>query len=154
VHGVSSAEAGLVVAVYGVAVFGALQLVKYVLRQAGVPAPVMIGIGGSILLVAFLVAASAQAIPNILLASLLIGVGYSFMHSTLQTWATEVAPEARGTATSLFVTAVFTGASIAHIQISPLASDHRFTALFLVGACVTVPVVLVASISRARFSSS
>ena len=70
----------------------------------------------------------------------------------MQTWATEVAPAARGTATSLFVTAEFTGASIAHIQISPLASEHRFTALFLVGAAVTVPVAIVASVSRARFA--
>ena len=152
VHGVSSAQAGLVVAVYGAAVFGGLQLVKRVLRHAGIPAPAMIAIGGTILFVAFLVAAAAQGIPNILIASLLIGVGYSFMHSTLQTWATEVAPEARGTATSLFVTAVFTGASIAHTQISPLAGDHRFAALFLVGAAVTVPVAIVASVSRARFA--
>jgi predicted MFS family arabinose efflux permease len=154
VHGVSSAQAGLVVAVYGAAVFGGLQLVKRVLRQAGIPAPAMIAIGGTILFVAFLVAAAAQGIPNILVASLLIGVGYSFMHSTLQTWATEVAPEARGTATSLFVTAVFTGASIAHTQVSPLAGDHRFAALFLVGAVVTVPVAVVASLSRARFARS
>ncbi|HEX2046138.1 MAG TPA: MFS transporter [Acidimicrobiales bacterium] len=154
VHGVSSAQAGLVVAVYGAAVFGGLQLVKRVLRRARIPAPAMIAIGGAILFVAFLVAAAAQGIPNILVASLLIGVGYSFMHSTLQTWATEVAPEARGTATSLFVTAVFTGASIAHTQISPLAGDHRFAALFLVGAAVTVPVAVVASLSRARFARS
>ncbi|HEX2063983.1 MAG TPA: MFS transporter [Acidimicrobiales bacterium] len=152
VHGVSSAAAGLVVAAYGVAVFGGLQLVKGLLRRAQVPPPIMIAIGGTVLVAAFLVAASDQEIVNILAASLLIGVGYSFMHSTLQTWATEVTPEARGTATSLFVTAVFTGASIVHTQISPLASDHRFGALFTLGAAVAVPVTVVASLSRARFA--
>jgi predicted MFS family arabinose efflux permease len=152
VRGVSSARAGLVVAVYGVAVFGALQLVKQVLRRTGASAVTMIAIGGSILVAAFLLAASGQGIPQLLGASLLIGVGYSFMHSTMQTWATEVVPGARGTATSLFVTAVFTGASVAHIQISPLASDHRFGRLFLTGALVAVPVTVVAAAAaRARF---
>ena len=152
VHGVSSAQAGLVVAVYGLAVFGTLQLVKRVLRRTQASAVTMIATGGAILVSAYLVAAAGQGIPHILAASLLIGVGYSFMHSTLQTWATEVVPDARGTATSLFVTAVFTGASIAHTRISPLASDHRFGRLFLTGAVVAIPVTVVAAVARARFS--
>lgn len=150
-HGISSAEAGLVVAVYGVAVFASLQVVKRVLAKKAMSPVVMIATGGTILLGAYAVAASDQAVANILATSLLIGVGYSFMHSTLQTWATEVAPEARATATSLFVTAVFTGASLAHTRISPLASAHRFGRLFLAGALVTVPVTLVAAVARSRF---
>lgn len=152
VHGLSSAAAGLVVATYGVAVFGGLQMVKCLLRQTEVPAPTMIVIGGTILVVAFLIASSAQDSANILAASMLLGVGYSFMHSTLQTWATEVAPDARGTAISMFVTAVFIGASIVHIQVAPLASDHRFRSLFMTGAAMTVPVTLAAAVSRARFA--
>lgn len=152
-HGVSSALAGLVVAVYGVAVFTTLQVVKRLLRRVSMSPVAMIATGGTILVGAYAVAASAQAVPNILVTSLLIGVGYSFMHSTLQTWATEVAPDARGTATSLFVTAVFTGASIAHTVVSPLASDHRFGRLFLVGVVAAAPVTLVAAVARGRFGS-
>lgn len=150
-RGVSSAEAGLVVAVYGVAVFASLQLVKRLLARTAISPVTMIASGGAVLLVAYAVAASGQAVPNILVTSLLIGVGFSFLHSTMQTWATEVAPEARATATSLFVTAVFTGASLAHTAISPLASAHRFGRLFLAGALVTVPVTLVAAAARSRF---
>ena len=153
-RGVSSAQAGLIVAVYGVAVFASLQLVKAVLRRVSVSPVVLIATGGSILVGAYLIAAHDQDVPSILAASLLIGVAFSFMHSTLQTWATEVAPEARGTATALFVTAVFTGASIAHTRISPLASAHRFGRLFLVGALVTLPVTVVVAIARRRFRSS
>lgn len=152
-HGVSSAQAGLVVAVYGVAVFAGLQLVKRLLRRLHASPVTLISTGGSLLLTAYLVAATAQGVPNILAASLLIGVAFSFMHSTLQTWATEVVPEARGTATSLFVTSVFTGASIAHVQVSGLAGAHRFQSLFLVAAAVTLPVVVVASLARARFQA-
>lgn len=152
-HGVSSTRAGLVVAVYGVAVFATLQVVKRLLRRVAMSPVAMIATGGTVLVAAYAVAALAQAVPNILAASLLIGVGYSFMHSTLQTWATEVAPDARGTATSLFVTAVFTGASFAHTVVSPLASDHRFGRLFLVGAVAAVPVTVVAAAARGRFGS-
>ncbi|MGI8807034.1 MAG: MFS transporter [Acidimicrobiales bacterium] len=150
-NGVSSAEAGLVVAMYGVAVFTSLQVVKRLLRHNRMSPVLMIATGGTILLGAYSVAAYRQAVPNILVASLLIGVGYSFMHSTLQTWATEVAPDARATATSLFVTAVYTGASIAHTLISPLASAHRFGRLFLAGAIATVPVAMIAASARWRF---
>lgn len=153
-NGVSSAEAGLVVAMYGVAVFASLQLVKRVLRGNLMSPVVMIATGGTILLGAYAVAAYRQGVPNILLASLLIGAGYSFMHSTLQTWATEVAPDARATATSLFVTAVYTGASIAHTLIAPLASAHRFGRLFLAGAIATVPIALIAAAARSRFRSA
>ena len=152
--GVSSAQAGLVVAVYGVAVFASLQLVKGILRKIGMSPVAMILTGGTILLAAYAVAARGQAVPDILAASALIGAGYSFLHSTMQTWATEVAPEARGTATSLFVTAVFTGASLAHTRITPLASADRFGRLFLTGALVTVPVTLVVAAARARFRST
>lgn len=72
-------------------------------------------------------------------------------HSSLQTWATEVAPEARGTAVALFVTAVYGGASIAHAAVAPLASNHRFGVLFLSGVCIAVPVTAVAAVGRARF---
>lgn len=153
-HGISSAEAGLVVAFYGVAVFASLQLVKAMLCRVSASPVVMIATGGSILFGAYLVAAQGQAVPSILATSLLIGVGYAFMHSTLQTWATEVAPEARGTATSLFVTAVFTGASIAHTRIAPLASAHRFGRLFLAGALATMPVTVIAAVARGRFRAS
>jgi predicted MFS family arabinose efflux permease len=152
-NGISSAEAGLVVAMYGVAVFTTLQLVKRVLRHNWMSPVTMIAAGGMMLLAAYMVAAVRQAVPNILLASILIGMGYSFMHSTLQTWATEVAPVARATATSFFVTAAYTGASIAHTRISPLASAHRFGRLFFAGALATVPIALIAAATRSRFRS-
>jgi len=153
-NGISSAEAGLVVAMYGVAVFTSLQLVKRVLRGNRMTPVAMIATGGTILLGAYAIASARQAVPNILAASVLIGVGYSFMHSTLQTWATEVAPDARATATSLFVTAAYTGASIAHTRISPLASAHRFGRLFLAGALLTVPIMLIAAAARSRFRAA
>lgn len=153
-RGISTAEAGIVVAVYGVAVFASLQLVKRLVARVSMSPVVMIAVGGTILLGAYAVATAGQTVADILVTAVLIGIGYSFMHSTLQTWATEVAPEARGTATSLFVTAVFTGAALAHVGIAPLAGAHRFGRLFLVGAVITVPVTVIAAAARGRFRTA
>lgn len=153
-HGESAALAGLVVAVYGVAVFAGMQLLKRVLRATGAPAPALIATGGALLLAAYLTAAADQGPVSILIASVVIGLGYCFLHSTLQTWATEVAPEARGTATSLFVTAVFIGAAIATAAVSGLADEQRYGLVFLVAAAVTIPVAVVGAVARARYGRS
>lgn len=152
-HGESAALAGLVVAAYGVAIFFGMQLLKRVIRATRAPAPALIATGGALLLVAYLTAAADQGPLSILVASVLIGLGYCFLHSTLQTWATEVAPEARGTATSLFVTAVFVGAAIATAAVSGLADEQRYELVFLIAAAVTVPVALVGTLARARYGA-
>ena len=149
--GQSPAVAGLVTATYGVAVFLGLQVVKKLLRRAAIPPARLIAGGGSLLTVAYLVAAAGQQVANILLASLLIGVGYALLHSTLQTWATDVAPEARGTAISFFVTAVFTGAALGTAAVGGLAGEGRYQQLFLVAAALTVPVTVLAALGRRRY---
>ena len=149
--GQSAAVAGLVFAAYGVAVFVGMQVLKRVIRTTGARAPALIAVGGSLLLVAYLTAAAGQGPLNILVASAVIGLGYCFMHSTLQTWATEVAPEARGTATALFVTAVFIGAALGTAAVSGLADEHRYGVLFLVAAAVAVAVTVIGAVARTRY---
>lgn len=150
-QGRTAAVAGGVVAAYGVAVFVGLQAVKRVVRKTGVTPAQLIGVGGLMLLLAYVSAAQGQEVANILSASVLLGLAFAFLHSTLQTWATEVAPHARGTATSFFVTAVFTGAAIGTGAVSGIADAGRFGLLFGIAAVLTVPVVIVAFLARARF---
>lgn len=151
-RGVSTAVAGTVVATYGIAIAVTTQLVKRLVGRSWVTPPRLIAVGGFVLVVAYLVASAEQLVPNIVVASILIGVAYSFLHSTLQTWATEVAPEARGTATAFFVTGVSGGAAIGTAAAGPLAGEARFGLLFLIAAVVAVPVALIAGAARARFS--
>ncbi|MPZ66939.1 MAG: MFS transporter [Pseudonocardiaceae bacterium] len=151
-QGSSAAVAGAVVATYGVAVFVATQLVKNLIGRTWVTPPRLITVGGMALVMAYLVAAANQTVPTIVVASILIGVAFAFLHSTLQTWATEVAPEARGTAISFFVTGVSTGAAIGTAAAAGLAGDARFGLLFLIAAVVAAPIAVVAGVARARFS--
>jgi predicted MFS family arabinose efflux permease len=151
-HGQSAAIAGLVVASYGIAVLASTQAFKGIARR--MPAPVVLAGGGVMLCAGFTIAAIDQGIVPILAASLLAGGAYVFMHSTFQTWATDVVPEARGTATALAAMAIFFGAAIATSGAAGLANAHNYRALFIVGAALTVPVLVVGTLARARYSGS
>ena len=147
--GSNPAVAGLVVATYGLAVLTGTQLVK---RHAGrLPGWMPVVIGGAMIMAGFLAAAADQHVVGVLVASVMIGGCYSVMHSGIQSWATDIAPDARGTAAALFTFAVFSGAAISSGAVSPLAEAHDYRLLFLSGFALSVPVVLVAAIARARY---
>jgi MFS family permease len=99
----------------------------------------------------YLVAAIDQHLVAILIASVMIGGCYSFMHSTLQAWATDIAPEVRGTAAALFVTGAFTGGAIGSAVGAYLVASGLYRQLFLVALAVSVPVVVTAALTRARY---
>jgi predicted MFS family arabinose efflux permease len=147
--GTSAAIAGLVVATYGVAVLVFTQIVKRLASR--VPPWVPISVGGAMAVGGYLVAALDQHLVAIFLASVLIGGCYSFMHSTLQAWATDIAPEVRGAAAALFVAMAFTGGAIGTAFGAYLVQWSLYRELFLVGALLSVPVVVIAAIARTRY---
>ena len=151
-HGQSPAIAGLVVATYGVSVLFCTRIFRYVARHT--TAALILTGGAGMLLAGYLTAAAAQSVPAILAASVLAGGAYAFMQSTFQTWATDVVPEARGTATALFATAIFTGAALATSAVAGLASANRYSTLFVIGALLTLPVLIVGSLARWRYPGS
>ncbi len=147
--GENPAVAGLVVAAYGISVLIGTQVVK---RIARVVAPwVPIAIGGPMVIAGYGAAALDQHVAGILVASVMIGGCYSFMHSGLQAWATDIAPDARGTATALFVTCAFTGGAAGSAAGAALAQAHRYPPLFLGALVLSLPVVAVAVIARTRY---
>jgi predicted MFS family arabinose efflux permease len=151
-NGQSPAIAGLVVASYGVSVLLCTRLFGYVARRT--PAALILAGGAAMLLIGYLVAAASQSVAAILAASVLAGGAYAFMQSTFQTWATDVVPEARGTATALFTTAIFSGAALATAAVAGLAGANRYSTVFVIGALVTVPVLIVGSVARWRYPGS
>ena len=148
-NGQSPAIAGAVVASYGLAVLVCTRFFGSVARR--IPVPAILAGGAAMLLLGYVIAASSQRLPSILAASLLAGGAYAFMQSTFQTWATDIVPEARGTATSLFATAIFGGAALATAAVAGLASAHHYSMLFAVGGILTVPVLIAGSIGRWRY---
>jgi predicted MFS family arabinose efflux permease len=150
-NGQSAAVAGTVVAGYGLSVLVCTRAFRYVARRVAIP---VILAGGALMLVTgYLLAARVQNLPAILGASVLAGGAYAFMQSTFQTWATDVVPEARATATALFATAIFAGAAVATSAVAGLANAHRYATLFLIAAIITVPVLVAGTLGRWRYSA-
>jgi predicted MFS family arabinose efflux permease len=151
-NGQSPAIAGAVVAGYGLSVLVYTRLFGYVARR--LPAALILAGGAAMLIIGYLIAGTTQSVAAILAASILAGGAYAFMQSTFQTWATDVVPEARGTATALFATAIFTGAALATSGVAGLASANRYSTLFVIAALVTLPVLIVGSLARWRYPGS
>jgi MFS family permease len=151
-HGHSPAVAGLVVTGYGIAVLASTRAVKALTVR--VPAALLVATGGVMAVAGFAAAALDQEIPGILLASLGAGGAYAFMHSTLQSWITDVAPAARGTATALFVSGFQLGAAVGVAAVAGLAASHHYGTLFLIAVLSAIPVTLAGSLARARYPES
>jgi predicted MFS family arabinose efflux permease len=148
--GFSPAVAGLAVGLYGLAVLGWTQAVKLVANRLGAWA--LIFIGGGMLALGCASAAGGQSLASVSAAAVLIGGGFAFMHSTLQTWATEVVPEARATVISLFAAALFAGSGVSTTAAAPLAEAGSFDLLFALAAVVAIPLALFAGLARRRYS--
>jgi predicted MFS family arabinose efflux permease len=150
--GFSPAVAGLAVALYGLAVLGWTRAVKLVANRLGASALILIGAG--MLSLGYASGAVGQSLLSVSAAAILVGGGFAFMHSTLQTWATEVVPEARATVISLFAAALFAGSGVATMAAAPLAEAGSFDLLFAVAALVAIPLGLFASLARHRYSGN
>jgi predicted MFS family arabinose efflux permease len=150
--GFSPAVAGLAVGLYGLAVLGWTQAVKLAANRLGASTLILIGAG--MLVLGCASAAVGQSLASVSAAAVFIGGGFAFMHSTLQTWATEVVPEARATVISLFAAALFAGSGIAAMAAAPLAEAGSFELLFALAALVAVPLGLFAGLARHSYSGN
>jgi predicted MFS family arabinose efflux permease len=148
--GFSPAVAGLAVGLYGLAVLGWTRTVKLVANRLGASALILIGAG--MLSLGYASGAVGQSLASVSAAAVFVGGGFAFMHSTLQTWATEVVPEARATMISLFAAALFAGSGVATMAAAPLAEAGSFDLLFALGALVAVPLGFFSSLARHRYS--
>jgi predicted MFS family arabinose efflux permease len=92
--------------------------------------------GGIVLAVAFIILAIEPHYWMAPIAITLTGLGYYMLHNTLQTNATQMTPQARGTAVAIFSSALYLGQTVG-VAAGGVVFD-RFTAvpLFLAAAAV------------------
>ncbi|MFG2889741.1 MFS transporter [Streptomyces sp. NPDC048248] len=148
-QGASATLAGAVSALYGVGSMSAAQMVK---RLVGRWTPVrLIVVGGVQMALAFGLAAASRSVPALVLTALLLGGGWSFMHSTIQSWATALSPTARATGVAMFGLALYVGSALASTLAAAPAEHHAYQGLFLTAAVLTVPLTIAAALGRARY---
>ncbi len=148
-EGYSAAVSGLAVGLYGLAVLVWTQVLKRISDKLGRYALILIG--GALLALGYTSGALDRNLPGIALAAVLVGGGFAFMHSTLQTWATEVVPEARASVISFFAAALFAGSGIATIAVAPLAEVHSYRLLFAVAALIAVLLGLLGGLALLHY---
>jgi predicted MFS family arabinose efflux permease len=147
--GASTTVAGLVTGVYGLSV---LPFAAFVGRfSQRWPPSHLVALGGVAAVGACVVLAWSQEIAAGVTAAILLGLAWTAMHSTLQTWATEVLPGARATVVSFFAGSLFVGSSLAAVIASGLADEGRYGVLFAACAALAVPLGLAAAGVRARW---
>jgi predicted MFS family arabinose efflux permease len=149
--GASSTVAGLATGVYGVSVLTFSVLVGRLSQRWSAARVIALGAVAAVAGCATLAASQQAAVAVV--AAVLLGLAWTPMHSTLQTWATEVLPGSRATVVSFFAASLFVGSSLAAVFASNLADQGRYGSLFATSAVLAVPLGMAATAVRARCHS-
>lgn len=141
--GLSAAAAGGVMVLYGVggliySVFARRWLA--LLGERGLAA-----LGAALVAVGLLALAWAPAVGWAMLGCFLAGIGFYMLHNTLQVQATQMAPQARGTAVTLFACLLFLGQSTGVLLVAisvdrgwlPLVFSAAAAGVFVLGLLVS-----------------
>ena len=148
--GAGAAIAGAVTAAYGVAVVGFARVVGALSHR--LHTSWLIGLGAFAALAACSLAALSRAPAMAVIVAALLGLAWAAMHSSLQTWATEVLPAARATVVSLFAGSLFIGSAIAALVTAGAAEADQYGEVFAWAAALVIPLGLFATWGRARWA--
>jgi predicted MFS family arabinose efflux permease len=132
--GLSFSTIGLFVAVFGIGGLAYALFVKRLLLRLGQPG-LAIG-GGAVLSIAFLTLASGWAWWLAPIAIAAIGFGFYMLHNTLQTNATQMSPQARGTAVAIFAAGLFIGQGTGTAIAAPIVDRFGAGPIFLASAII------------------
>ncbi|WP_251975915.1 MFS transporter [Salinicola avicenniae] len=104
------AQAGMILAVFALGGLSFALLARQLVPRLGEAG--LCRIGGMMIATAIAAIALRPTPLVAIIGCYLFGLGFYMLHNTLQTTATQMAPERRGAAVSLFATAFFTGQSL------------------------------------------
>jgi MFS transporter, YNFM family, putative membrane transport protein len=137
--GLSFTAIGLIIGVFATGGLIYAATVHSLMRRLG-----QIGIanaGGVLMGLSFLTLANEPVWHFAPLAVLGIGLGFFMLHNTLQTEATQMTPEARGTSVALFASMYFIGQTVGVALAAPVMDRYGARPLFVVSA-VLLPALV------------
>jgi predicted MFS family arabinose efflux permease len=136
--GVSFTMLGVTIAFFGIGGLIYAGLVRHFVRRLGQTGLALVG--GIVLAVAYIVLAVEPRWWLAPVAVTAIGLGFYMFHNTLQTNATQVTPESRGTAVALFAAALYLGQTTG-VGIGALVIDRFGAVPLFVGTAVLFPML-------------
>ena len=138
--GLSFSLIGGIVACFGIGGLIYAALVKVLVRRLGQAGLALIG--GLILAAAYLQLALGSAWWLAPVATTAIGLGFYMLHNTLQTNATQMTPQARGTAVGLFSSALYIGQT-AGVAAGALVIDRLGAKPLFLATAIALPTLAV-----------
>jgi predicted MFS family arabinose efflux permease len=136
--GLSFTLVGISVAFFGVGGLIYASFVKVLVRLLGQRG--LLIVGGLLMSVAYLTLAVEPRWWFAPAAVITIGLGFYMFHNTLQTNATQMTPEVRGTAVALFASAIYLGQT-AGVTLGALAIDRIGARPLFVATAVAFPLL-------------
>jgi predicted MFS family arabinose efflux permease len=138
--GRNAAQAGLIVAGFGLGAFAYTRLARPLLARLGEKG--LLGVGGVAVAVALGLLAVAPGWPVVAAVQVALGLAFYMFHGVLQTQATEALPEARGTAVGAFALALFLGQAAGSLAFGLGLAFIGYRGAFAVAACGTLALAL------------
>jgi predicted MFS family arabinose efflux permease len=136
--GLSYTAIGLIVASFGLGGLLYAACVQQLVNFLGQPGLAVFG--GVLLGLAYITLAIGAAWWLAPIAVAAIGLGFYALHNTMQTNATQMTPEARGTAVGLFSSAIYIGQTVGVAVGAFIFDRFNAAALFIISA-LTLPVL-------------
>lgn len=136
--GLSLSAAGATLMLYGLGGLGFAGFSRLLVRRLG-EARLAAG-GGVVLCIAFLLLGLATTWPAAMLGAFLAGLGFYMIHNTLQTNATQMAPERRGASVALFASCLFVGQSVGVAGASAVVTRVGTTPVIVAGGVALLAI--------------
>ena len=129
---------GAMLASFGVGALFFASTVGTMIARLGQPG--LVAVGATILSTGYAALALMPAAWLAPPAIAFVGLGFYMLHNTLQTNATQMAPQARGLAVSLFALALFTGQSVGVTIAAPIMDRYGGRPVFLIAAATILVI--------------
>jgi predicted MFS family arabinose efflux permease len=138
--GLSFTLIGLTVGCFGLGGLMFAALVKILVLRLGQTGLAIVG--GFFIAAAYVVLAVTPVWWLAPFATMAIGLGFYMLHNTMQTNATQMTPEARGTAVAIFSSAIFVGQT-AGVGAGALLIDRLGAVPLFIGAAIAIPILAI-----------
>jgi YNFM family putative membrane transporter len=132
--GVSFGLVGVILCVYGAGALTYSLSARHLVRILGERG--LVAAGGAVLAVCFTALAAAPSVHVAAPAIAVMGLGFYMLHNTLQTNATQMAPETRAIGVSLFALFLFLGQSLGVAAAAPVIDRWGASPVYLVAAAI------------------
>jgi predicted MFS family arabinose efflux permease len=149
-YSLSYVAIGLMLSAFGLGGLIYSRSVRWLVHRFGESG--LIRLGGWLICACYLSIAVFQNWLLFIAFNILMGLGFYMLHSTLQTKATELAPEARGTAVSLFVFSLFLGQGIGVAALGVVVDGPGYALSFVLSG-VAVALLAAWLVNRGRHLS-